>query len=128
MSCSTPRVSIPVSPSARAQPRRRRRSAAVADWLADFDLAGEELTDELLEGKLIPAARQRVGESRLQTLATMVLLGMNRIVVRDGSISASVRFRAAAKDKTKVDYAVSQDPGDGDVGPARVGDLRHPRR
>ena len=52
------------------------------------------------------------GESRLQTLATMVLLGMNRIVVRDGSISARVRFRAAAADKTNVDYAVSQDPGD----------------
>ena len=85
---------------------------ASPEWLADFDLAGEPLTDELLEQTLIPAARRRMGESRLQTLATMVLLGMNRIVVRDGSISANVRFRAAAKDKTNVDYAVSQDPGD----------------
>jgi hypothetical protein len=47
---------------------------------------------------------------RMQTLATLVMLGMNRIVVRDGSITARLRFRAAAADKTKVDYAVSDDP------------------
>jgi hypothetical protein len=85
------------------------------EWLADFNFAGAELTDELVEQELVPAARRRVGESRLQTLATMVLLGMNRIVVRDGSISARVRFRAAAADKASVDYAVSQDPGSGDA-------------
>lgn len=80
-------------------------------WLADFDLAGAELTDELVEQSLVPAARRRVGESRMQMLATMVLLGLNRIVVRDGSISARVRFRAVARDIAAVDYAASQDPG-----------------
>jgi hypothetical protein len=83
------------------------------EWLADFDLAGEPLTTELIEEKLVPAARQRVGESRLQTLATMVLLGMNRVIVRDGTISARVRFRAAATDNVGVTYAASQDPGSG---------------
>jgi hypothetical protein len=43
-------------------------------------------------------------------LATMVLLGLNRVIVRDGSISARLRFRASAADQTKVDYAVSDDP------------------
>lgn len=81
------------------------------DWLVDYDLDGEELTAELIEEKLVPMARQRVGENRLHMLATMVLMGMNRIVVRDGSISARVRFRAAAADKALVDYAVSQDSG-----------------
>ena len=95
------------------------------DWLADFDLAGEELTDELLEEQLIPAARRRVGESRLQTLATMVLLGMNRIVVRDGSISARVRFRAAANGQDQCGLCGFAGSGRRDVGPARVGDLRH---
>jgi hypothetical protein len=80
-------------------------------WLADFDLTGAELTDELVEQSLVPAARRRVGESRMQMLATMVLLGLNRIVVRDGSISARVRFRAVARDIAAVDYAASQDPG-----------------
>jgi len=83
------------------------------DWLADYELEGEELTAELIEEKLVPVARQRVGENRLHMLATMVLMGMNRIVVRDGSISARVRFRAAAMDKALVDYAVSQDSGAG---------------
>jgi hypothetical protein len=79
--------------------------------LADFGLDGEELTTELIEDQLVPQARRRLGNDRLQTLATMVLLGMNRVVVRDGSISAKLRFRAAAQDRTEVDFAVAQDPG-----------------
>jgi hypothetical protein len=80
------------------------------EWLAEYDLAGEPLTEELIEERLIPAARRRTGESRLQTLATMVLLGMNRVVVKDGTIAAKVRFRATARDTALVDYSVSQDP------------------
>lgn len=101
------------------QPRVRTRQAgedsepSSPGWLSDFGLEGQELTDELIEDQIVPAARQRVGDSRLQMLATMVLLGMNRIVVRDGSISARVRIRAQAADVAKVDYAVSQDPSGG---------------
>jgi hypothetical protein len=40
----------------------------------------------------------------------MVLLGMNRVVVRDGSISAKVMFRAAADDVAQVGYAANADP------------------
>ncbi len=101
------------------QPRLRVRQAEddsetlSPGWLADFGFEGQELTDEFVEEQLVPAARQRVGDSRLQMLATMVLLGMNRIVVRDGSISAQVNIRTAARDMAKVDYAVSQDPTGG---------------
>jgi hypothetical protein len=77
-------------------------------WLADYGLEGEPLTDELIEQQLIPAAQRRVGEGRMKSLATMVLLGLNRIVVRDGTISAHVRFRAAAKDRSKVIYETGQ--------------------
>lgn len=80
-------------------------------WLADYGLADEDFTPSLVEERLIPAARRQYGSNRLQTLATMVLMGMNRIVVRDGSISAKLKFRAAARDKAAVEYAVSQDPG-----------------
>lgn len=80
-------------------------------WLADFGLEGEPLDEELIEEELIPAARRSVGEQRLKSLATMVLLGLNRIVVRDGTISARVRFRAAARDSAKVAYASGQEPG-----------------
>jgi hypothetical protein len=64
------------------------------EWLGDYGLTGQALTPELLEDQLVP----------------MVMLGMNRIVVKDGSITARLRFRAAASDKTSVDYAVGNDP------------------
>jgi hypothetical protein len=80
-------------------------------WLREFQLEGEELTAELLEETIVPRARLKIGQSRQQTLATLVLLGLNRVVVRDGTISAKLRFRAAAADKAKVEYAVSSDPG-----------------
>ncbi|WP_413740690.1 hypothetical protein [Sphingomonas sp. Sphisp66] len=80
-------------------------------WLSDYGLGGQELTPELIEEQLVPAARDRLAGDRMQTLATLVMMGMNRIVVKDGSITARLRFRAAAADKTAIDYAVSDDPG-----------------
>ena len=38
------------------------------------------------------AARRRIATDRQQTLATMVLMGINRIVVTDGKIKAGVIF------------------------------------
>jgi hypothetical protein len=81
------------------------------EWLASFNVGGQELTAELIQDTLIPEAQKRLGRSRQQMLATMVLLGLNRVVVKDGSISARLRFRAEASDHAKVDYAVSDDPG-----------------
>ncbi|RDD61008.1 hypothetical protein [Ferruginivarius sediminum] len=78
-------------------------------WLDDFGLSGEELTDELVESRLIPAARRVVAENRMRDLATMVLMGLNRVRVDSGLISARIRIRAAAADTTSVDYASSQD-------------------
>jgi hypothetical protein len=82
-------------------------------WLADFGLEGQGFSAELLEEQVLPQARNRVAQQRLQTLATLVLLGLNRIVIRDGSIGARLRFRAAASDHAAVTYAQSQDPGTG---------------
>lgn len=100
------------------EPRLRARAAGAdgesaesPPWLAEFELEGEELTDDVIEERLIPAARDRIGAGRHQMLATMVLMGMNRINVKDGTIAAKVRFRAAAHDKAAVSYAVAQDPG-----------------
>jgi hypothetical protein len=83
------------------------------EWLADYGLEGQPLTEEVIEEQLVPAARRQLGESRLQMLAAMVLMGLNRIVVRDGSISARLRFRAVARDKADVQFATTQDPGGG---------------
>jgi hypothetical protein len=81
------------------------------EWLASFNVGGQELTAELIQDNLIPEAQKRLGRTRQQMLATMVLLGLNRVVVKDGTISARLRFRAEAADQAKVDYAVSDDPG-----------------
>jgi hypothetical protein len=80
-------------------------------WLDDYGLGGQLLSTDFIDQQLVPVARKRVGQNRLQTLATMVLLGMNRVVVRDGTISARIQIRAQASDTAKVDYAVSNDPG-----------------
>jgi hypothetical protein len=88
-------------------------SPPAPEWLEEFGLSGAELTPELIEDELLPRARRRVAQDRLQTLSTMVLLGMNRVVVKDGTIAARLRFRASAAEKSKVDYAVSDDPGGG---------------
>jgi hypothetical protein len=80
-------------------------------WLASFNVEGQELTAELIQNTLVPEAQRRLGRSRQQMLATMVLLGLNRVVVKDGTISARLRFRAEASDQSKVNYAVSDDPG-----------------
>ena len=79
-------------------------------WLSDFGIEGEELTSELLEQRVLPQVRPRVGAERQQLLATMVVLGMNRVAVRDGSITAKVMFRATANDAAKVGYATGSDP------------------
>ena len=79
-------------------------------WLKDFGVEGEELTTELIEQRVLPQVRSHIGADRQQLLATMVMLGMNRVAVRDGSISAKVMFRAAAQDSSGVQYATSNDP------------------
>lgn len=79
-------------------------------WLADYGLDGQMLSSELLEQQILPQVRNKVGAERQQLLATMVMLGLNRVAVRDGSISAKVMFRAAARDAAAVQYATSTDP------------------
>jgi hypothetical protein len=79
-------------------------------WLREFGVEGEELTSELIEQRVLPQVRTHIGAERQQLLATMVLLGMNRVAVRDGSISAKVMFRATARDAAGVQYATSSDP------------------
>jgi hypothetical protein len=87
--------------------------AAAPAWLGDFGAEGAEFTAETLEETVLPKAREHVAQQRLSTLATMVLMGMQRVVVKDGSIGARLRFRAAAADHAVVQYATSNDPSSG---------------
>ncbi|HSU14305.1 hypothetical protein [Longimicrobium sp.] len=57
-----------------------------------------ELDEETIEDKLVPAARNDLARSRQTLLATMLLMGINRIVVTDGKINAKLRFDFRARD------------------------------
>jgi hypothetical protein len=80
------------------------------EWLSDYGLGGEGLSEELIETRLIPVARQRLGEERMRSLASMALMGLHKVRVERGEISARIRIRAKASDATRLDYAQSQDP------------------
>lgn len=105
-----PRGTDEVAEGARLLPRHEDASPP---WLSEFDLDGQALSTELLEQQVLPRVRQRIGAERHQLLATMVTLGLNRVAVKDGSVSAKVMFRAAAKDSSTVQYAQSPNPDAG---------------
>ena len=63
------------------------------------------IDDESAEGKFVPAARRKLAESRLQMLSTMVLMGINRIVVTSGRIRATMGFQLQAEDKATAESA-----------------------
>jgi len=57
-----------------------------------------DLSDEAEEQRLVLAARLQIARSRQQLLASMVVLGINRIVITDGLIHAKVIFDMRASD------------------------------
>ena len=67
----------------------------------------EDLSDEEEELRLVNGARLIMAKSRQQLLASMVMLGINRIVVTDGSITAKVRFNMRATDQAQREYKAS---------------------
>ena len=71
------------------------------------------LDDETIEDKLVPAARTQLATSRQQLLATMVMMGINRIVVTDGRIAAKVLYDFQARDTlSRKTSATTFDYGD----------------
>jgi hypothetical protein len=99
-----PRAGEQTQPRLAPRPERIGESPA---WLEKYKLKGQELTPDLVEGPLIEAARQHVGEGRMQTLATMVLMGINRVVVNEGDVKAKLQFHAQARDLVKADIEQS---------------------
>jgi hypothetical protein len=63
-----------------------------------------DLGDDQSETRLVTAARMQLARSRQQLLASMVMLGINRIVVTDGSINAKVRFDMRSNDVASRRY------------------------
>ena len=66
-----------------------------------------DLSDANAELRLVTAARLQMAKSRQQLLSSMVMLGINRIVITDGSINAKVVFDMRASDKATRRYTAS---------------------
>jgi hypothetical protein len=73
------------------------------DFAGDLGLKDQvtSLDSDKIEKELVPAARRRIAMDRQQLLATMVMMGVNRLVVTNGSIEASVLFELDTKDEVK---------------------------
>lgn len=72
-----------------------------------FDNA-TQLDPGSVEEVVVPAVRKTIAEQRHQTLATMVLLGLNRIVVDDGEINAKLQFHIDASETTGITFDSTQ--------------------
>jgi hypothetical protein len=96
------------------QPRIRARDRSddlpKPDFQSQFGLPEDvDASEETAEEVLVPAARRLLAGQRQSLLSTMVLMGMNRIVVTSGRIQAKMGFRIDAKDSGRSASATDFD-------------------
>ncbi|MBC5784496.1 hypothetical protein H8N03_16225 [Ramlibacter sp. USB13] len=84
----------------KVKPREGADESNLPDFFADLGLKVpmSGLDQDSAEQQLVPAARQRIAMDRQQMLATMVMMGVNRLVVTNGTIEASCLFRLDTRD------------------------------
>ena len=70
-----------------------------------FDLDASD--EDTMQQQIVPAMRKNIAMDRQKLLATMVLMGINRIVVTDGKIQASVKFDINTKDVLRRNQEVA---------------------
>jgi hypothetical protein len=93
------------------KPREGHDEDSLPDFFADLGLKAPvtSLDENVVEEQLVPAARRRMAMDRQQMLATMVLMGINRLIVTDGKLEASVIFELATKDKVTRGFNLTKD-------------------
>ena len=99
----------PPAPQPRLVVKAEDPEAALREISADLGLERPitDLSDENEELRLVTHARLEMARSRQQLLASMVILGINRIVVTDGLINAKVVFDLRASDTAKRESKAS---------------------
>jgi hypothetical protein len=70
---------------------------------------GGSLDESSIEETLVPAARRKLAETRLQVLSTLALMGVNRIVVTGGKIRATMGFHIDTTDRAHEELATDLD-------------------
>jgi hypothetical protein len=79
-----------------------RRDLNLPDTVSSVD-------ESTIEEMLIPAARRRLAETRLQILSSLVLMGVSRIIVSGGKIRATMGFHIDTTDRTHEEHATDFD-------------------
>jgi hypothetical protein len=93
-------------PAARLKVRQSAKGIAKPDFRAELGLTDDVgLDDKTVEDVLVPAARRRLAQQRHQLLSTMVLMGINRIVVTSGHINAQMGFTIDSSDSGSAENA-----------------------
>lgn len=89
--------------SPKLKPREGLDENNMPDFAADLGLQEPvtSLDETTVEEKLVPGARRRIAMDRQQLLATMVMMGVNRLVVTNGTIEASCLFELDTRDEVK---------------------------
>ena len=76
------------------------------DFKTDLELPEDvDVSDESAEETLVPAARRKLARGRQQLLASMVMMGINRIVVTSGRVYAKMGFHIDTHDTGSVHTA-----------------------
>lgn len=63
-----------------------------------------DIDDDAMTEMVIPQTRRTMAEQRQQTLATMVLMGINRVLVDDGEIRAKLQFHIDASEEQEMRF------------------------
>lgn len=91
--------------SGKAQLAVRQGEQPLPSFFKDLGLdSPQQLDAQAVDEVVVPAARRQMAERRQQTLATMVLMGINRVIVKDGEISAKLMFHIDASETTQLKF------------------------
>jgi hypothetical protein len=92
-------------PRLKVQKRRGKSESELPSFFKDLGFESpEDIDDDSVEQVVVPATRKYLAESRQKTLATMVLMGINRVVVDDGEITAKLQFHIDASETTNLRF------------------------
>ncbi|WP_367325939.1 hypothetical protein [Streptomyces sp. HUAS ZL42] len=92
--------------TARARARQGAGDLPRPDFRTDLGVEEDtDLDDDTVENVLVPAARRQLAQNRHQVLSTMVLMGINRIVVTSGRVRAKLDFHIDARDTAAAESA-----------------------
>jgi hypothetical protein len=85
----------------RAVPKAGADDREPPNFRVDLNLSEDATLDESsIEETLVPAARRKLAQSQLTLMSTLVLMGINRIVVTGGKIRATMGFHINTRDQS----------------------------